>query len=291
MPVAEFDSWPAGLQNGFIRLQEVPMRRMPAVAGQFYPADANSLRTMVEGFLGKASRSNPALGLMVPHAGYIFSGAFAGQTFGSVDIPTKVVIIGPNHTGYGESLALFAKGRWVTPLGEVPVEEDLADKILKAFPRLVADDLAHRFEHSLEVQVPFLQVKAPQVQIVPLCLAPVPLAELLALGEAVGKVLASEKERVLLVASSDMTHYEPGIAARKKDQMALKHVCALDPEGLYRTVSSEQISMCGVVSTVVMLSAAKYLGARKGHLICYGNSGDVTGDQSEVVGYAGVVVD
>ncbi|ABA88895.1 MEMO-like protein [Syntrophotalea carbinolica DSM 2380] len=267
------------------------MRRMPAVAGQFYPADPKSLRSMVETYLEKATQSHPAIGLMVPHAGYVFSGAIAGQTFGCVDIPSKVLVIGPNHTGYGESLALFAKGSWVTPLGEVPIAEGLADRVLQAHPRLMADDLAHRFEHSLEVQIPFLQVRAPDVQIVPLCLAPVPYEELLALGNAIGQVLAAEKEPVLLVASSDMTHYEPGAAARKKDHMALKHVCDLDPEGLYRTVASENISMCGVVSTVVMLAAAQCLGAQKGRLVCYGNSGEVTGDQSEVVGYAGVVVE
>lgn len=267
------------------------MRRMPAVAGQFYPADPISLRSMVEGFLKNPSLGKSVYGVMVPHAGYVFSGSFAGQTFGMVNIPSKVLVVGPNHTGYGESLALFAKGSWVTPLGEVRIAEDLAGKILQAYPRLVADDLAHRFEHSLEVQIPFIQVKAPDAQIVPLCLAPVPLEELIALGEAIGKVLAAESEPTLIVASSDMTHYEPGASARKKDRHALDHVCALDPEGLYRTVVGEHISMCGVVSTVVMLAASRYLGAKKGSVVCYGNSGDVTGDQSEVVGYAGVIIE
>lgn len=267
------------------------MRRMPAVAGQFYPADPKSLRSMVEGFLLKAPASKSVFGIMVPHAGYVFSGNFAGQTFGAAKVPSQVLVIGPNHTGYGESLAIFAKGSWMTPLGEISIAEDLADKILQAYPRLVADDLAHRFEHSLEVQIPFIQVKTPNAKIVPLCLAPVPLEELVSLGEAIGKVLKAEPEPVLIVASSDMTHYEPGSSARKKDRLALDHVCALDPEGLYRTVSREHISMCGVVSTVVMMAAARYLGAKKGRLICYGNSGEVTGDQSEVVGYAGVVIE
>lgn len=159
------------------------MRRMPAVAGQFYPADPKSLRSMVEGFLHKPIACKSVYGVMVPHAGYVFSGSFAGQTFGMVNVPSRILIIGPNHTGYGESLALFAKGSWVTPLGEVRIAEDLAGKILQAYPRLVADDLAHRFEHSLEVQVPFIQVKAPSAQIVPLCLAPVPLEELISLGK------------------------------------------------------------------------------------------------------------
>lgn len=267
------------------------MRRMPAVAGQFYPADPKSLRSMVEGFLQKPPSYKSVYGLMVPHAGYVFSGSIAGQTFGMVNLPSRVIVIGPNHTGYGESLALFAKGSWVTPLGEVPIAEDLAGKILQAYPRLVADDLAHRFEHSLEVQLPFIQVKAPDAQIVPLCLAPVPLEELLSLGEAIGKVLAAEPEPAIIVASSDMTHYEPGTSARKKDRLALDYVCALDPEGLYRTVASEHISMCGVVSTVVMMAASRYLGAKKGRVVCYGNSGEVTGDQSEVVGYAGVIIE
>ncbi|APG25821.1 MAG: AmmeMemoRadiSam system protein B [Syntrophotalea acetylenica] len=267
------------------------MRRMPAVAGHFYPADAESLRSMVSGFIGKSAPSRPAIGVMVPHAGYVFSGSFAGKTFGQVDVPPKVLIIGPNHTGYGQSLAVFCRGSWVTPLGEVAVEESLADKIVRSYPRLCADDLAHRFEHSLEVQLPFIQIKNPQARIVPICLAPVPLHELLLLGEAIGKVLAEEPDPVLLVASSDMTHYEPGQLARQKDRMALEKICRLDPEGLYRTVSDEHISMCGVVSMVVMLAAAKCLGALKGEVVCYGNSGEVTGDQSEVVGYAGVVVE
>lgn len=267
------------------------MRRMPAVAGQFYPDEANSLRNMVKEFMDTAGEPRPAIGLMVPHAGYVFSGSFAGQTFASAEIPAKVVMLGPNHTGYGQSLSLFASGSWVTPLGEVPVARELAARILQIYPRLSADDLAHRFEHSLEVQLPFIQVRAPAAEIVPICLAPVPLEELLALGSALGRMLAGFPERVLLVASSDMTHYEPGQAARKKDQLALERVCALDAEGLYRTVSQQQISMCGVAPTVVMLAAARQLGASKGTVICYGNSGDVTGDQSEVVGYAGVLVE
>jgi hypothetical protein len=264
---------------------------MPAVAGQFYPDEAKSLRNMVKEFMASAGEPRPAIGLMVPHAGYIYSGSLAGQTFGSAEVPAKVIMLGPNHTGHGQSLSLFASGSWVTPLGEVEIARALADRILQVYPRLSADDLAHRFEHSLEVQLPFIQVCAPEAEIVPICLAPVPLEELLALGHALGRMLADYPEQVLLVASSDMTHYEPGQAARKKDWLALDRVCALDAEGLYKTVSQQQISMCGVAPAVVMVTAARQLGASRGRVICYGNSGDVTGDQSEVVGYAGVLIE
>jgi hypothetical protein len=207
-----------------------------------------------------------------------------------VSIPPEVVILGPNHHGIGRQLAVFARGGWELPLGIVPIAEELTTAILAACPQAAADSEAHRFEHSLEVQVPFLQALAPALAIAPLCIGRADLDTLLTLGDGLAAALRTRPVRPLLVASTDMTHYESGENARRKDHLALQRVLALDPEGLYRTVSDQHISMCGVLPTVVMLRAALALGATQAELIAYANSGDVTGDQRQVVGYAGVII-
>jgi len=266
------------------------MDRDPAVAGQFYPGQTDTLRNTVASLLPTVAEPQRAIGIMVPHAGYVYSGAIAGATFARVKMPGRVVILGPNHHGLGAAAAVYPDGRWLTPLGPVTVDDGLASRLLKDCPGLRADESAHRYEHSLEVQLPFIQAENPQTSIVPLCIGHLRLEELLSMGKAIGASLARSEQEVLLVASSDMTHYEPGEIAREKDQRALDRVLALDPEGLYRTVREGRISMCGVMPTVLMLAAARELGATDAVLVRYGNSGDVTGDQSQVVGYAGVVV-
>lgn len=267
------------------------MQRFPAVAGQFYPERPDALRKMVEQFLAAPVEGRPAVGLVSPHAGYVYSGAIAGQTFAQVKVPRRVVILGPNHHGFGHPGAVYASGSWVTPLGETPIDAELAERILERCPGLAADEAAHRHEHSLEVQLPFIQARMPEATIVPICLGHGTLGELLGIGEGLGEVLLERPGEVLMVASSDMTHYESSEAAREKDMLALDRILALDPEGLYRTVADSGISMCGVIPVTVMLAAAKRAGAGKGTLVRYGNSGDVTGDQSQVVGYAGVVIE
>ncbi len=266
------------------------MNRSPAVAGQFYPDNAQSLRRLIEGYCPPAAEKIAALGVMVPHAGYVYSGAIAGSVFAQVRIPPRVILLGPNHHGLGESAALFPAGNWQTPLGSVATDEVLSGELLTDCPLLSKDPRAHLAEHSLEVQLPFLQVLAPDCRIVPLCLGRLSLEELLELGAALARVLAAHPGEVLMVASSDMTHYEPGAVAREKDERALQRIIALDPEGLYRTVRDRRISMCGVLPTVAMLEAARLAGASRATLVRYGNSGDITGDQSAVVGYAGVVL-
>jgi len=266
------------------------MDRHPAVAGQFYPGHAETLRRALESLLPAVAEKQKAIGLMVPHAGYVYSGAIAGATFARVRIPERVVIFGPNHHGVGAEAAIYPGDRWLTPLGPVTVDATLTSRLIEDCPGLTADEAAHRYEHSLEVQVPFIQVENPQASIVPICIGHLRLDELLSLGSAIGASLACSGEEILLVASSDMTHYEPGEIAREKDQRALARVLALDPAGLYRTVREGRISMCGVLPTALMLAAAKELGASDAALVRYGNSGDVTGDQAEVVGYAGVVI-
>lgn len=266
------------------------MLRPPAVAGQFYPGNRNALAQVLAGLIPAPAAPRRAIGVMSPHAGYRYSGAVAGKTLAGVTIPPEVVILGPNHRGIGHQIAVDPCGGWETPLGTVPIAEELAEAVLTASPAVGADPAAHRFEHSLEVQIPFLQTLSPSVAICPVCIGRAPLETLLAFGRTLAEVLSARPELPLIIASTDMTHYESGSEARRKDHLALQHVLALDPEGLYRTVRAHDISMCGVLPTVVMLSAASALGATAATLVAYANSGEVTGDQSEVVGYAGVIV-
>ncbi len=269
------------------------MIRPAVVAGQFYPGQKESLLKSVESLMPSTVYEQSAIGLMSPHAGYIYSGGVAGQTFSAVKIPDEVIILGPNHHGRGHMAAVYASGTWETPLGQMKIAAALASRILTECPMTAEDSVAHRFEHSLEVQLPFLQCRASDISIVPICISRMPLETLLQLGDGLARAVSSSSSTPpgstpLIVASTDMTHYEAGNVARKKDFMALEKVLALDPKGLYDVVQENRISMCGVLPTVVMLQAAIALGATDAELIAYSNSGDVTGDQSEVVGYAGV---
>lgn len=266
------------------------MFRTAVVAGQFYPGQRESLLKSVTALMPTTSLQKTAIGVMSPHAGYIYSGKVAGQTFAGVKIPSEVIILGPNHHGRGHVAAVYASGAWETPLGETLISVKLADQVLRECPMAAEDTLAHRFEHSLEVQLPFLQLKAPETSIVPICISRMPLDLLLEMGNGLARAISSCAERPLIIASTDMTHYESGKSARAKDFMALEKVLEMDPEGLFDVVFDNRISMCGVLPTVVMLQAAKNLGAEKAELILYSNSGDVTGDHSEVVGYAGVMI-
>lgn len=265
------------------------MLRSAVVAGQFYSGDKQRLQQDVEMLMVDAT-PQPAIAVMSPHAGYIYSGGVAAKTFSQVQIPAEVIILGPNHHGFGHAAAVYARGAWETPLGRVGIAEDLAARILTECSMTADDVTAHMEEHSLEVQVPFLQHLSPGLHIVPICISRMPLDKLLRLGDGLARAISSCEEAPLIVASTDMTHYESGETARQKDGLALDKVLALDPEGLYEVVTENRISMCGVLPTVVMLRAALALGATGAELVAYSNSGDVTGDQSAVVGYAGVRV-
>lgn len=266
------------------------MVRQPVVAGQFYPKEKVDLSATVRSYMVPDAEKRTALAVMSPHAGYIYSGGVAGKTISYAVVPEEVLILGPNHHGRGHDVAVYSEGAWDTPLGSVPILSELAKKILAECSMSAPDTVAHMYEHSLEVQVPFLQFAQPHLKILPICISRLPLDLLLRLGEGIARVISSMAKRPLIVASTDMTHYESGEEAREKDFMALEKVLALDPEGLYQVVRDNRISMCGVMPSVVMLQAAKELGAKKAELIAYSNSGDITGDQSEVVGYAGVRV-
>ena len=271
--------------------------RQPAVAGRFYPADAQHLRAEVETYTTAPARASAeseakihALGCVVPHAGYMYSGHVAGSVYRRLELPRRFVILCPNHTGMGEPLAIMSQGAWHTPLGDASVDEALAEQLKSRLPLLSEDPAAHRFEHALEVQLPFLQVLAPGFDFVPITVGTSNFDALSALGVVIGNVAAESGEPVLVIASSDMNHYESDSVTRVKDRRAIDQLLALDPRGLYDAVHKSNISMCGYGPAVVMLTAARKLGATRAELIRYATSGDVSGDRDMVVGYAGVAV-
>jgi len=268
------------------------MIRTPAVAGSFYPADPDVLtRDLDRLAAGRRPPPSPrAVALMVPHAGYVYSGGVAASTYTAAGLSRRVVLLGPNHTGAGEAIAVVERGAWRTPLGEAPVDAALAAAILAACRAARADTEAHRREHSLEVQIPFLQHLVTGLSVVPICVGTRRLEALLDLGRAVAEAVAAAGDEVLIVLSSDMSHYQPAAVARRDDDRALARVLALDPEGLHREVTGGDISMCGVAPVVAGIEAARRLGGRDARLVAYGNSGDRNGDYQSVVGYAGVAV-
>lgn len=265
--------------------------RLPAVAGRFYPGTEKALERELARRLEVRSQQTPrrVRGILVPHAGYIYSGGVAGKTYAAVDVPPTVVILCPNHTGMGAPLAIMSGGVWRTPLGDVPVEGELARALTQRCSHLTEDVEAHRLEHSLEVQLPFLQHICASFSLVPICVGTSRLEALLSLGDALAEAIRSLSRDVLLVASSDMTHYEPAQQAKKKDELALARCLALDPPGLHEVVVGNRISMCGAAPAVAVMQACRGLGGTAGELVCYANSGDVSGDYSQVVGYAGVL--
>lgn len=295
------------------------MLRQPAVAGQFYKGSSDALKKQVREFIVSHAVKKKALGILSPHAGLIYSGSVAGAVYSSIDLPNTFVLIGPNHTGLGAPVSLMASGQWETPLGLVEIDEALAASILSNAPRIHEDSLAHLREHSLEVQLPFIQYFKSNFKIVPIQMLDTRLETCLEVGKAVGEAIKNrgqgpgvrgqgedqEKprsaevnselqtpnyEQPLIVASSDMSHYERAATAKEKDFKAIHRILDLDPEGLYRTVKEYGITMCGYGPAVAMLAACKLLGAAKAELIKYTNSGDVSGDYEQVVGYAGIVV-
>lgn len=268
------------------------MSRGPAVAGTFYPGDEKTLRTELEQLTGgrRPPREPRGLALMVPHAGYIYSGPVAAATYLSVGLARRAIVLGPNHTGRGEPIALMHAGAWRTPLGEVALDDQLAAEVLSRCDAAKIDETAHRREHSLEVQIPFLQHLVGELSILPICVGTMRLTLLLQLGRAIAESVAHSDEDVLLVLSSDMSHYLPARVAKGEDEKALDPILALDPERLHRVVVDGGITMCGVAPVVAGLVAARSLGARVSRLVAYDHSGTRSGDHDSVVGYAGVAV-
>jgi len=266
------------------------MVRQPAVAGQFYTDDGKKLRAELEALIPTAAAREKVVGIVAPHAGYMYSGAVAGYLYGRIEISPTVIVLGPNHHGFGARAALYPDGEWLTPLGTVSIDTRLAGLIMEHSPLVEEDSTAHHYEHSLEVQVPFLQFMRPDVTIVPLCLGFGDFAGCRSLGKGIAQAIREYGEDILIVASSDMTHYESAAAARAKDDLAIREVLSLNPEGLLKVCRSEGITMCGVVPATVMLVAALELGATKAELVRYATSGDITGDNRQVVAYAAFTV-
>jgi len=264
--------------------------RHPAVAGRFYPSDPAILSADVKSYLSPAASEISAIGCVVPHAGYIYSGHVAGAVFAHLQIPRHCIVMCPNHTGMGDPLSIVSEGEWQTPLGEISVDYDLADSLKQSFPSLSENREAHRAEHAIEVELPFLQARQPDLSFVPMALGTRDFEILAGLGEAIADVVAAQSEPVLVIASSDMNHYENDATTRVKDGKAIDRILALDPRGLYDVVHRQDVSMCGFGPTIAMLTAAKRLGATRAELVKYATSGDISGDRDMVVGYAGIVV-
>lgn len=270
--------------------------REPAVAGQFYPGTAKAVATALDRLLPAAPIQRRAKAIIAPHAGWMYSGPTAGIVYGNVEIPDRVVLIGPNHRGLGSRYAVFAEGSWRLPSGMIPVAQDVTAALLAECHQLTADERAHQLEHSLEVQVPFLQRLNPRVRIAPVLIGGSwPEAggrgELRRIGEALANVVTRLAEPVLLVASTDLNHYESQATSNAKDRRALDAVVGLDEDELMRRVTAEEISMCGVAPTYIALIAAKKLGATRAEVLDYRTSGDVSGDFQRVVGYGAVVIE
>jgi MEMO1 family protein len=268
------------------------MVRNPARAGQFYAGSKNALLSEVEALIEPKAKKENVIGVVSPHAGYMYSGAVAGSVLSSVKPKKTYVIMGPNHTGLGEQFGLDANASWKTPLGDVEVDRALADEIMKNSPLVKSDSLCHAGEHSVEVQIPFLQVLQKSFTFVPIVVSYATLDEYRQVGKAIArsiKNLSLEKD-VAIIASSDMTHYESQESAKQKDSIAINAVLKLDEKKLVGVIAEYDISMCGYAPTAIMLAAAKELGATKARLVKYQTSGDASGDYSAVVGYAGIII-
>lgn len=266
------------------------MIRPAAVAGRFYPADSDQLRKQIEKFTGEDSAKVMALGCIVPHAGYIYSGKVAGAVYAHLSLPRRFILLGPRHYPQGERLAILSEGSWDTPLGQAKLDGALAAELKNLFPALREDSVAHASEHSLEVQLPFLIQVVGNFTFVPLLIAAERFEVLQALGHALAKAISIQKSSVMIVASSDMNHRENDAITRVKDRKAIDAVLSLDGRAVFDTVHHEGISMCGYGPAVAMLTAARDLGATSATLIHYATSAETTGDFDDVVGYAGIIV-
>lgn len=265
------------------------MIRKPAVAGSFYPGTKVLLEEAMEKYILFSETKKKAIGLVSPHAGYIFSGGCAGKGFGAVEVPGTVIILGVNHHGYGHPFAVDGHDSWKTPLGEAEIDKDLREKLVGDSKIFAIDAAASSKEHSLEVQVPFIQYINPAAKILPVTVSFADAQRLIDGGKEIAALIA-DNPGVLIVASTDMSHYISVDRAREKDQKAIDKILALDPEGLFNTVAMERISMCGVSATTITLSAALELGAKTAEIIEYTNSGVTMGDYSRVVAYLSLII-
>jgi len=267
--------------------------RQPAVAGTFYPGSPAPLLAAVRELLAvPGAVPAPAVAAVAPHAGYVYSGRTAGAVFARLEVPRTCVVLAPNHTGAGDAAeggSLYAVGSFVTPVGEIPVDETAAAALLARCDVLEDDPAAHVREHAVEVELPFLLARQPQLRIVPIVLAWSDWPRTRRLAEALAAVVREAPEPVLLLASSDMNHYESAAVAARKDRVALEAAERLDGEALLDVTRRHQVSMCGRVPAAAVLHAARLLGATRAEVVDYRHSGAVSGDDGSVVSYAGLI--
>ncbi len=271
------------------------MTREPVVSGQFYPATPASIKKQIDSFLPKAKgqiEKSKAIAIVSPHAGYVYSGKVAVSLIASISIPKNIILLGPNHTGFGNPLSIMTKGAWKTPMGNVAINEKIAKQLLDNCNILAEDSSAHTYEHCLEVQLPILQYFSHDFEIIPIVVGEIGLKEIYKLSEDIAQLVKRTKleKDILIVASTDMTHYEPEEQARRKDDLAIEQILQLNSEGLLEVVSKNNISMCGVYPTTIAIEAARKLGAKEAKLIKYETSAKVSSDYGAVVGYAGIVI-
>jgi AmmeMemoRadiSam system protein B len=266
------------------------MIRNAVVAGQFYPASVSELKAMIEAMVDEKAEKEEVIGLVCPHAGYIYSGPVAGAAISRIKFQDTFIIMGPNHTGAGKPLSIMTEGVWETPLGEVEIDSELGKKLLATSSYLEEDKIAHLYEHSIEVQLPFLQYFKPDFKLVPIVMAYASGAIYKEMGKEIAKAVKEWGKKAVIIASSDMTHYEPEESAQEKDNQAIEAMLDLNEDELLRRIEEFNISMCGYAPAVSLIAAAKELGATGAELVRYQTSGDVTGDYSAVVGYAGIII-
>jgi AmmeMemoRadiSam system protein B len=266
------------------------MIRRPAVAGKFYPLSPDDLKKQLKQLIVEVEEKVDVMGAVSPHAGYMYSGSVAGAVYSHIHIPENVIILGPNHTGKGEMVSIMDSGEWEIMGKNVKINRDLANAILSNSQHIKNDSAGHLHEHSLEVQIPFIQYFKEDFEIVPVTMMTNDYKVCEDVGLAVSEGIKKLNKPVLIVASSDMTHYEPIEFADIKDKLAVEQILKLDPKGLFEAFREYNMSMCGLAPTAVMLIASKNLGAKEGRLIKYTTSGDVSGDFDQVVGYAGIII-
>ena len=266
------------------------MLRTPSVAGKFYPDNPRKLSQQIQNFLqAESAREKVSCrACLVPHAGYLYSGHVAASVFAGIAFTKRIIVLGVRHFPYGAEAAILSDGAWRTPLGDAPIDSELAARISQACPLLIEDAVAHQREHSLEVQLPFLQQLTPGFTFVPIALGTIRFDSLVSIGESLGKIISSEPD-LLLLTTSDFNHYQDDATTRRKDHLAIAQILQFNARGLFDVCSKNEISMCGLGPAVAMLTALNHIGSNRAELVKYATSGDVSGDTSAVVGYAGLI--
>lgn len=266
------------------------INRKPVVAGFFYPDSEKLVEKQLTKFLSSDKKFKNAYGVVVPHAGWACSGGAAGEVFSSLEPYDTYIIIGPNHNGIGAGISIMTEGEWILPNGSIEIDSELSKEILNNSDALENDPSSHSKEHSIEVQLPFIIKQNPGAKFVPISMFNYSLNSINNLADAIVQALANRKEKTLIIASSDMSHYETAEFARDQDFKAINKMLELNTKGLNEIVNNEQITMCGLGPVSVVMEVTKKSGAKKGELIIYTNSGETCAPGSpEVVGYAGIV--